>query len=198
MKPRASVPCLLILALAMSAGRADELFDFEVLQFRAKALAFQPHVEAKMRVPEWLQKLNYDQINEIKFDSRLAWWRTEELPFQLGFFHPGGLFNRPVRVNEVINKVARPIGFSSRYFDYGKHKPGRVPSDLGFAGFKVLHELNQAGKWDELVSFLGASYFRALGKEHHYGLSARGLAVNTAEPGGEEFPVLRNSGWNAR
>ena len=190
MKLRASVPCLLILALAMSAGRADELFDFEVLQFRAKAMAFQPHVEAKMRVPEWLQKLNYDQINEIKFDPRLAWWRAEELPFQLAFFHPGGLFNRPVRVNEVINKVARPIGFSSRYFDYGKNKPGRVPADLGFAGFKVLHELNQAGKWDELVSFLGASYFRALGKQHHYGLSARGLAVDTAEPAGEEFPVF--------
>ncbi len=124
MKPRASVPCLLMLALAMSFSRADELFDFEVLQFRAKALAFQPHVEAKMRVPEWLQKLNYDQINEIRFDSRLAWWRAEELPFQLGFFHPGGLFNRPVRVNEVINKVARPIGFSRAISTTARTSPG--------------------------------------------------------------------------
>jgi glucans biosynthesis protein len=189
-KLRALFPGLLILALAMSGGRADELFDFEVLQFRAKALAFQPYVETKARVPEWLQKLNYDQINEIKFDTRQATWRAEELPFHLAFFHPGGLFNRPVRIHEVVNKVAKPITFSSRYFDYGQSKPGRVPADLGFAGFKVLHELNEAGKWDELVSFLGASYFRALGTDLHYGLSARGLAVDTAEPGGEEFPVF--------
>jgi glucans biosynthesis protein len=67
---------------------------------------------------------------------------------------------------------------------------GRVPSDLGFAGFRVLQEINQPGKWDEIISFLGASYFRALAKGQHYGLSARGLALNTAEPGGEEFPVF--------
>ena len=86
----------------VAAGRADELFDFEVLQFRAKALAFQPYQEAKPEVPEWLKKLSYDQYNEIRFDPRLTRWRTEGLPFQMQFFHPGGLFTRPVRINEVL------------------------------------------------------------------------------------------------
>jgi len=180
----------LLAALALSARGADELFDFEVLQFRAKALAFQPYVEPESRVPEWLKRLSYDQYNEIRFDARLTWWQAEALPFQLQFFHPGGIFNRPVQIHEVVNRVARPIAFSSRFFDYGKEKPGRIPSDLGFAGFKVLQELNQPGKWDEVVSFLGASYFRALGREQRYGLSARGLAVNTIDSGGEEFPVF--------
>jgi glucans biosynthesis protein len=177
--------------LAAGAGRAaDALFDFEVLQFRAKALAAQPYAEPKVRTPEWLRKLSYDEYNDIRFDPRHTWWRAEERPFQLQFFHPGGLFTRPVRLHEVVNQVARPIGFSTRFFDYGRNRPGRVPEDLGFAGFKVLHQLNEPGKWDELISFLGASYFRALGRGQHYGLSARGLALNTAEPGGEEFPLF--------
>jgi periplasmic glucans biosynthesis protein len=39
-----------------------------------------------------------------------------------------------------------------------------------------------------VLVFLGASYFRALGKGQRYGLSARGLAVDTALSSGEEFP----------
>lgn len=191
MNLRPAFLCALMATLALAGRGADELFDFEVLRFRAKALAFQPYVENKPVVPEWLQKLSYDEYNEIQFDSRQSWWRAEQLPFQLQFFHPGGLFTRPVRMNEVVNRVARPIEFSSRFFDYRKSKqPGRVPADLGFAGFRVVTELNQPGKPDELVAFLGASYFRALGRLQHYGISARGLAVNTAEPGGEEFPMF--------
>lgn len=191
MKPRPFILCAVVFALGVATGRSDELFDFEVLQFRAKALAAQPYKETKSRVPDWLRKLSYDEYRYINFDPRLSWWRAEELPFQLQFFHPGGNFNQPVQISEVMNKVAQPIGFSPKFYDYGPVKRGwRVPADLGFAGFKVLHQLNQPGKWDEVVSFLGASYFRALGRDQHYGLSARGLAVDTGEPGGEEFPVF--------
>lgn len=190
MSARFSVLCALLATLVAGARGADALFDFDVLRFRAKALAFQPYEEPKATVPDWLRRLSYDEYNEIQFDPRTSWWRAEELPFQLQFFHPGGLFTKPVRINEVVNRVARPIEFSPRFFDYRKSKPGRVPRDLGFAGVRVVTELNQAGKWDELVAFLGASYFRALGKGQHYGISARGLAVDTAEPTGEEFPMF--------
>ena len=191
MKSRLLIFCALSGALGAAFARADELFDFEVLQFRAKSLAAQPYQESKSRVPDWLRQLSYDEYRDIRFDPRLSWWRADELPFQLQFFHPGGSFNQPVQVSEVVNKVAQSIGFSPRFYDYGKVRRGwRAPSDMGFAGFKVLQELNQPGKWDEVISFLGASYFRALGKDQHYGLSARGLAVNTIDSGGEEFPVF--------
>lgn len=189
MKTRLTITCLLALWLG-AAVHADDLFDFEVLQFRAKALAFQPYRENKPSMPGWLGRLTYDQYRDIRFDPRLSWWQEEKLPFQLQFFHPGGSFNQPVRLNEVVNRVARPIAFSTRFFDYGQNRPGRVPSDLGFAGFKAMHQLNAPGKWDEVISFLGASYFRALGRGQRYGLSARGLAINTIESGGEEFPVF--------
>ena len=62
--------------------------------------------------------------------------------------------------------------------------------DLGFAGLRVHYALSNSGYKDELVAFLGASYFRALGKGQQYGLSARGLAIDTAGGSGEEFPAF--------
>ncbi len=38
---------------------------------------------------------------------------------------------------------------------------------------------------------LGASYFRVIGAGQVYGLSARGLAIDTALPSGEEFPRFK-------
>ena len=39
--------------------------------------------------------------------------------------------------------------------------------------------------------FVGASYFRAVGQHMNYGLSARGLAIDTVLASGEEFPYFR-------
>ena len=59
---------------------------------------------------------------------------------------------------------------------------------LGFAGFRVHFPVNTQAYKDEVLVFLGASYFRALGQGQQFGLSARGLAIDTAESSGEEFP----------
>src|SRR4029450_13281039 len=67
----------------------------------------------------------------------------------------------------------------------------RLPQNLGFAGFRLHYPLKSRDYKDELIVFLGASYFRALGRAHVYGLSARALAIDTALPTGEEFPFFR-------
>jgi glucans biosynthesis protein len=91
-----------------------------------------------------------------------------------------------------------PLEYDSALFDYGKNKLDTAPlRDSGFAGFRVHYALNNPAYKDELVVFLGASYFRAVGKGQVYGLSARGLAVDTAEPGGEEFPRVTEF-WSER
>lgn len=183
---------LLTLLLPAAARAADELFDFDVLQFRAKALAAKSYAEPRTRVPDWLLKFNYDQYRDIRFDPMRAHWRDQKLPFQLQFFHLGGLFSRSVLVNELNGRKTRPIEFSPRFFDYGHNKlRGHIPADMGFAGLRIHYALNRPEYLDELAVFLGASYFRALGKGMRYGLSARGLALNTGEHGGEEFPVFQ-------
>lgn len=182
---------LLLLGTGLSLTAADRNFDFDVLQFRAKALAAQPYAEPKQHMPEWLMKLDYDQHRDIRFDPARAWWKAEKLPYQLQFFHPGWLFKRPVQIHELVRKEEKLIEFSPRLFDYGRNKlSGRIPGNMGFAGFRIHAALNNPAYFDELAVFLGASYFRVLGVGMHYGLSARGLAINTAEAGGEEFPVF--------
>jgi glucans biosynthesis protein len=61
---------------------------------------------------------------------------------------------------------------------------------LPLSGFRVRSRINSNKVWDEFLVFQGASYFRAVAKNLLYGLSARGLAINTAEPSGEEFPAF--------
>jgi glucans biosynthesis protein len=63
-----------------------------------------------------------------------------------------------------------------------------LPRYLHFAGLRVLYPVNTPSKQDEVASFIGASYFRLLGARQRYGASFRGLAIDTAEPSGEEFP----------
>jgi glucans biosynthesis protein len=188
MRLHLKVALLVLIGVSPLLRAAENGFDFEVLQFRAKTMAGQEYRAKPSRVPAWLMQYDYDQYREIRFDPLRAWWRKENLPFQLQFFHPGGLYSRTVQIHELQGKEAELIGFSPRFFNYGHNRIKSIPADMGFAGFRIHYALNNPNYLDELAVFLGASYFRALGKEQHYGLSARGLAVNTAEPDGEEFP----------
>lgn len=180
-------------SLASVVRAADDIFDFEVLRYKAKMLAAKPYEERVTKVPEWLlsPNLTYDQHREIRFKTSQSWWLREQLPFQLQFFHPGFIYNKTVQIAEVRNNHVDPIPFSRDLFDYGHTQPqGNFPSSMGFSGFRIHSALNRPDYMDELVVFQGASYFRALCAKAVYGLSARGLAIDTAEPTGEEFPVF--------
>jgi len=101
-------------------------------------------------------------------------------------------FNSAVRINEITADGVQEIKYDPDRFDFGGLAFDRSATQaLGYAGFRVLYPINQPGKLDEIMSFLGASYFRVIGKGQVYGLSSRGLAIDTAPPGGEEFPNFR-------
>jgi len=98
-----------------------------------------------------------------------------------------------VRINTVDTSGAvKAVEFDPAHFDYGRNKFDakklRGLGQAGYAGFRVHAAINRPGYKDEVAVFLGASYFRAVGKGQVYGLSARGLAVDTASAGGEDFP----------
>ena len=66
--------------------------------------------------------------------------------------------------------MSQPIRFVQDFFNYRKlHIQNQIPANTGYAGFRVLYPLNEPDKWDELGAFLGASYFRLLGKGQRYG-----------------------------
>jgi periplasmic glucans biosynthesis protein len=168
-------------------------FRFDEVVRRAKALAGAPFEANVPPLPAPLGTLDYDAWRDIRFRPDRALLGDQDGPFRLQLFHLGFLYTRPVTVNVVRDGVPTPIPYQPGLFDYGRttiDKP--LPVNLGFAGFRLHYPLNKPGVLDELISFLGASYYRFLGRDQLYGLSARGLAVNVEGAGGpEEFPVFR-------
>jgi len=182
---------LLVTLFSMADG-AHAAFDFEQVVGKAKELAAAPFQDTKGTVPKWLIDLNYDQWRDIRFKPERALWADGKNRFTVQFFHPGLFYERVVTINVVDGRGVHQVPFSPSQFDYGKNDfASRVPQTLGYAGFRVHYPINRADYRDEVIVFVGGSYFRAVAKDLGFGLSARGLAVDTAVSSGEEFPYFR-------
>jgi len=180
---------LLLAAALVAAAPPAAAFGFDDVDRMAKELASRPQPKPAFVLPKALKDLTYDQTRDIRFNPDRALWRADKLPYEIQFFHLGGYFDQPVRVHEIVGASAREVTFDPASFSYGANKLDPAPlQKLGFAGFRIHYPLNTPRYKDELAVFLGASYFRLLGKGQRYGASARGLALDTGERGGEEFP----------
>jgi glucans biosynthesis protein len=175
---------------AAGSGADPLAFDAGVLRRVARELSQKPFQAPDSKLPEPLSHLGYDQYRDFRFDGQRALWRDQGLLFTLQLFHRGFLYTNKVDLYEVVDGNARPIRYSPDLFSFGAN-PRPPDGDLGFAGFRLHTPLNRPDYFDEVVTFLGASYFRAVAKGQGYGLSARGLAIRTADPAGEEFPVFK-------
>ncbi len=169
----------------------DTPFDPVNVRQMARELAQKAYQAPDTSLPEGLKNLDYDKYRKIRFVPDKALWRGENLPFQIQFFHRGFFFSNRVDIYEVNDGRARPIRYSPGLFTFEDVTAPPPDADLGFGGFRIHAPMNRPDYYDEVGVFLGASYFRAVAKGQHYGLSARGLAINTAEPKGEEFPLFK-------
>ncbi len=186
----AILPVRLAAQEAQSAADQAMPFSFDILteQMRATAAA---HYSAPEQVKGFLADLDYDAYRLLNFTPERRRWEGEAGDLSLAAFAPGYLFKEPVTLFEVQDGTATPMTFSTSDFTRYNDMQDKFPdnTDLpGVAGFRLHHPLNTPGVMDELAAFLGASYFRALGQGSAYGLSARGLALNTAGAVPEEFP----------
>ena len=168
---------------------------FDSIQSRARDLANKPYIAPNRdALPAWMNNLSYDQYRDIRFNPNQALWAADNLPYRAMFFHPGYLYREPVTLNEFTKSHQQQIRLAEAYFNYGPlvQKHGDLPPDGGFAGFRLHAALNNPDVFDELITFQGASYWRALGKNQRYGISSRGIAVDTGIEGvTEEFPSFR-------
>jgi glucans biosynthesis protein len=164
-------------------------FSFDAVAHRAQELAAAPYRPHEVKLPKELETIDYDHFRDIRFRPERRLWHDANLPFELAFFHLGLYFNHSVRINEVNGETVREVRYDPSLFDYGANKfdPKRM-TGLGFSGFRVHYAVNTPKYKDEVLVFLGASYFRALGKGQVYGISARALAIDTGLASGEEFP----------
>jgi glucans biosynthesis protein len=177
------------LVLMVLHGDPAKAFGFDDVAVQAQQQAQRPY-RASRKAPAELQGLNYDQVRDIRFRPDHALWRPENLQFELMFFHLGGEFQtRSVRINEITPRGVRHIPYDSADFNFGKNRLSpQAWGDVGYAGFRAHFPLNNRAYKDEVAVFQGASYFRALGAGLRYGLSARGLAIDTVGGQAEEFP----------
>ena len=111
--------------------------------------------------------------------------------FDVQLYHRGFAFTRQVRIFEVLPSGVREVRYSPSMFTFGRPVPRlRLPWDLGFAGFSIHYPLATPTRQDTVLAFLGASYFRVLGRNQVYGVTSRGLAIDSASVEGEEFPYF--------
>ena len=187
-------------AAAMPAAAAGEgirlgepaPFGFDALKARARAMAAHPYEAPPTADPDVLQAIDYDAHGKIRFNPDRALWADGPGSYPVTFFHLGRYARKPVRMHVVDGGAAREIVYEAAYFDMPEDSPARrLPPNPGFAGFRFQESRDGALPWrrNDWVAFQGASYFRAIGELYQYGLSARGLAVDTVVFGkNEEFP----------
>jgi glucans biosynthesis protein len=169
---------------------------------RARTLAEQPYVAPAVTTLPELAALDYDAYRSIRFRPEAALWSEEGL-FRIQLFHPGFLFDEPVRIHIVDDEVRDLLfdpgmfmyegpaaALADRLTDAVESSTPSAPS-LGWSGFRVHFPLNDPDRMDEVVVFQGASYFRLVGPGQVYGLSSRGLAIDVASDRDEEFPDFR-------
>ncbi len=168
-------------------------FGYEDVIKRARELSESPFDPVVPPLPPQLENQDWDAWREIRFRPDRALLGGGPGRFRVQLFHLGHLFKKPVTINTIRDRIATPIPYQAALFDYGKTKFDKpLPVNLGFAGFRIHYPLNDPRNNDELISFVGSSYFRHLGKGQQYGLSARGLSIDTGLLNGkEEFPFFR-------
>ncbi len=177
-------------AVPAAAANDSVTFGFEDVRRLAQERLQRPYRPPTDALPEVFANLSYEQYRNIRFRPADALWRGQAL-FEVQFFQRGYHSRQRVNVFEVGPGAVTPIAYNPLFFSFGSiAKPPRAAPTLGFAGFRIHYPLHTPAYKDELIAFLGASYFRVLARNQHYGASARGLAIDTGTPGGEEFPAF--------
>ncbi len=166
-------------------------FTFDTLLADAKRRAAAPYSPQRSSLPAVLDKLSPEQYRSIQFNPDAGIWRAEELPFRLELLRAHHNLQSTVTVSTVEDGMATDIVPTPAMFEMAPALPAQLGKvSFPLSGFRLRSHINSKKIWDEFLVFQGASYFRAVAQNLLYGLSARGLAINTAEPSGEEFPVF--------
>lgn len=176
----------------LAAGQTrGERFSQAVVLAEARELAARPFSPPPL-VPEPLLALDYDQYRSIRYRKQAAIWGSSTPRFSIEMFAPGNLFTTGVDLVVVENGEAFSVPVETDSFEAPTEEIAELLASVDkVAGFRLHYPLNTPEYQDEFIVFQGASYMRAVSAGQLYGVSARGLAIDVAEPTGEEFPVFR-------
>ena len=180
-------------SIAAARGRRapPPVFAFDSAVAIAQQLASSQYTLPPERVPAWLGRLDAEQYRRIEFDPRANVWGRAQGAFRLTPLLVGFNFRTAVNLSVIDRDRMRTVAATPSMFRFpGVPPPIRPDRALPLSGFRVQAHLSSRRRWDDFLQFQGASYFRAIARGEVFGLSARGLAIDTAEPAGEEFPAF--------
>ncbi len=186
----ASLLGLLSLLVAPAGWAQDTPSTFAAVETLAAKLASEPYKQPPS-IDGDMRRLDYDQYRALRPRPDTALWRDGKSLFRAEFFPAGFIYEKPVEIFVVEGGAATPLAITPEQFDFSDSGLKEPPPKLAPAGFRLTYPLNRPDKFDEVVSFLGASYFRLIGRGQVYGGSARGLAIDTGIGKPEEFPFFR-------
>ena len=178
-------------APALTFGPAEP-FSYDKLKQLARVRAQKPYVAPPRPDPSIVQKIDYDAHGKLRYKLESALWSESGSVFPVSFQHVGMFFPKTVRMHAVEAGLSREVHYNPSLFMGGPdHVARKLPEEpSAFAGFWVHETRNNLG-WKKLepwATFLGASYFRAVGELGQVGLSARGIALAPGTANPEEFP----------
>lgn len=182
---------LLLLIFVISREELPAM-TFGTVVEQAQRLSREPPRKRKPVASRALRDMNYDQYQALRWREEQTLWREKALPFQVQFFLAAHQFPMPVTIYIVGRHGPERLRYSPAFFDFGDVELSAEDKAAGdYAGFRVHYPLNRHDSLDELLVFRGASYFRAAPKDLVFGISARGLAIDTAaKERKEEFPAF--------
>ncbi|HBX59423.1 MAG TPA: glucan biosynthesis protein D, partial [Methylophaga sp.] len=172
-------------------GDAGTEFSRNTVVEIARQLAEKPF-KAPPNAPDELAKLDYSTYRQINFQENAAIWGKTPTKFSFQLFAPGFLYKDLIDIDVVESGKAFPLELSETSFKVPNEAIGKKLVEVGkYAGLRLHYPINNDDYQDEFIVFQGASYFRVVSKGQLYGISARGLAIDVAQPKGEEFPLFK-------
>jgi glucans biosynthesis protein len=169
----------------------DAPFSLKNVQDLAQKLSLSPYQDTDPPIPDAIANLNYDAMRDIRWKDEFTLWKNAGLPFQAKFSQRSGYLRQKLTINTINpDGTVTPFPYSSDYFNFGRTKlTSPLPPNSGYGSFRIHYALNNPNYLDEVIVFTGPSYFRSLAQSQVYGLSCRGLAINSGIYGvTEEFP----------
>jgi len=181
--------CTLVAAFPASAVAS---WTFADVAKQAKQLASERYTAPERAMPAALSNIDFAAYESIRQKPEAWLWGDTASPFRIELYHVGMHYTAPVALNIVDADGVRPVRYDHGQFDFGDIAFDQSSLEgSGIAGFRVRYPINEPGQADFVASFLGASYFQMVGAGQVAGALARGLAVDTGLPSGEQFPWFR-------
>lgn len=167
------------------------VFNHDYVLNLARGMSEKP-MQPPAAAPEELSSLDYSTYRRINFQQNKAIWGDAQTKFSIQLFAPGFLYNDLIDIDIVESGKAYPLKVQPDSFTVPDPAIAEVLTRLGkYAGMRLHFPINRDEVKDEFIVFQGASYFRAVSQGQNYGISTRGLAVDVAQPMGEEFPLFK-------